>query len=272
MKLVTADQIRQMDYVSFMGLLNETNRPPGGKDTIRKIAQNAFLARESHILHAGCNTGYCSFELSHLVKCRVTAIDINEKMLSSARQRLAEEPLPYQELISFVRGDAHNLCFGDDTFDLVVSGGSTAFMRDREMVLREYVRVCKPFGFIGDAFLHYREQPPLELTRRVSEALGVNVTIWKRDDWISLYTTSGLELYYTHDGSMVPTPDDAEIRAYCNSIVRQMAFEQPGAHEAALSKLIGYMSLFSENHGYLAYTVLLCRKTAREEQISLFGR
>lgn len=269
---MTPDQIRQMDYVSFMGLLNETNRPPGGKQTIRKIAQNAFLAKESHVLHAGCNTGYCSFELSHLAKCRVTAIDINEKMLDSARQRLAAEPLPYRNLISFVRGDAHRLCFDNDTFDLVLSGGSTAFMRDKEMVVREYARVCKPYGFIGDAFLYYREEPPLELTRRVSEALRVDVAIWKRDDWISLYTEAGLELYYTNDGSMISTPDDVEIRAYCNSIIDQTVFEQHAAREAALSKLTGYMRLFSENHTYLAYTIILCRKTLGREQASLFGR
>lgn len=36
------EQIEQMDYVSFMGVLDENNRPPGGKNPFGKFYKTVF--------------------------------------------------------------------------------------------------------------------------------------------------------------------------------------------------------------------------------------
>lgn len=264
------DQIQRMDYVSFMGFLNETNRPPGGKDSMRRMAQNAFLTADSEVLHSGCNTGYCSFELCHLTKCRVTAIDQNEEMLHSANERLENELEPYRSRITFEKGDAHGLRFADNSFDLVMSGGSTAFMRDKEKVVSEYVRVCKPYGFVGDVFLYYKTEPPQELLDRLNRKLDLSIQKWTRDYWVSLYTNAGLEEYYSFDAPMPTYPTDGDVQAYCEALLSERPFSQQ-ARDAAFSKLYEYMTLFNENHKYLNYTILLCRKVPEKEQVSLFG-
>ena len=268
--IASADGIMRLDYVSFMGFLNETNRPPGGKDSMRRMAQNAFLTKDSHVLHSGCNTGYCSFELSHLIKCRVTALDLNDAMLASANKKSAKEPAPYCDLISFQKGDAHSLDVGDDTFDLVMSGGSTAFMKDKEKVVSEYVRVCKPYGFVGDVFLYYHTDPPQQVIDAINAELGISIQKWGKDDWVSLYTDAGLEAYYAYDAKMPVHPTDEDVKKYCATMVDQngLAGDQ---RQVALDKLYGYMRLFNENHKYLSYAVLLCRKVPEKEQISLFG-
>lgn len=270
MNQITLEQIEAMDYVSFMGFLNETNRPPGGKDSMRRMAQNAFLTSDSHVLHSGCNTGYCSFELSHLTKCRVTALDFNEEMLRSARARLEKESEPYSGLITFEKGDAHNLRFEDNTFDLVMSGGSTAFMRDKEKVVDEYVRVCKPYGFVGDVFLYYHQDPPQELIDTINEALNISIQKWSKNYWISLYTNAGLEEYYVYDAPMPIYPTELDVRSYCEALVALQNLSA-SEHQAASEKLYRYMSMFNENHKYLSYAVLLCRKTPQKEQMTLFG-
>jgi ubiquinone/menaquinone biosynthesis C-methylase UbiE len=263
-------EIEDMDYVSFMGFLNETNRPPGGKDSMRRMAQNTFLSRDSHVLHSGCNTGYCSFELSHLTKCRVSALDINDKMLASAKARLAQEPMPYRELISFEKGDAHNIQFADESFDLVMSGGSTAFMDRKEEVVREYKRVCKPYGFVGDVVLFYHKDPPQKVLDDINTALNISIQKWGKGDWVSLYTCEGLEAYYEYQAEMPVYPTDEDVQQYCEILVRALSLST-ASHEAAVRKLYGYMQLFNENHKYLSYAVLLFRKSPEPEQVALFG-
>lgn len=263
-------KIRDMDYVSFMGFLDETNRPPGGKDSMRRMAQNAFLTSTSRVLHSGCNTGYCSFELCHLIKCEVTAIDVNDSMLASARKRLSAEPLPYRKLITFKKGDARKLRLADNSFDLVMSGGSTAFMDEKEKVVREYSRVCKPYGFVGDVVLYYHKNPPKGVISRINQALNISIKKWSKDDWISLYTSAGLEPYYTHDAPMPFYPTASDVRAYCEQMVQRLALT-PASHAVAVKKLQVYMTMFNENHRYLSYAVLLFRKDPSKEQVTLFG-
>ncbi len=267
---ITPEQIKEMDYVSFMGFLNETNRPPGGKDSMRRMAQNAFLTKDSHVLHSGCNTGYCSFELGHLTKCRVTALDINDKMLASANERLSKEPEPYKDMISFEKGDAHTLRFADESFDLVMSGGSTAFMDRKEEVVHEYMRVCKPYGFVGDVILYYHEDPPQKVLDDINAALNISIQKWGKEDWVSLYTNEGLEPYYEHAAEMPVYPTDADVRQYCETMVQPLSLSTD-AHEVAVQKLYEYMAMFNENHKYLSYAVLLFRKSPEPEQVALFG-
>jgi ubiquinone/menaquinone biosynthesis C-methylase UbiE len=270
MTKVDPKQIKEMDYVSFMGFLDETNRPPGGKDSMRRMAQNAFLTSDSKVLHSGCNTGYCSFELSHLTKCKVTAIDRNDFMIASAKKRLANEPLPYRKLIKFQKGDARKLQYKDNSFDLVMSGGSTAFMEERDQVVKEYQRVCKPYGFVGDVVLYYHKDPPKRVIDQINRALNIKIQKWSKEDWINLYTKAGLETYYIFDSKMPFYPSIKDVRDYCEKMVQRLSLDSL-SHSVAVKKLQFYMSMFNENHHYLSYAVLLFRKTPKEEQITLFG-
>lgn len=270
MSQITPKQIKEMDYVSFMGFLNETNRPPGGKDSMRRMAQNSFLTASSHVLHSGCNTGYCSFELCHLTKCKVTAIDINDFMIASAQKKLIKEPIPYRNLITFEKGNARNLQFKDNTFDLVMSGGSTAFMDEKEKVVNEYCRVCKPYGFVGDVILYYHKSPPQNIIDKINKALNISIKKWSREDWISLYTNAGLETYYVYDAKMKVYPTASDVRAYCEQMIEPLLLDRK-THNVAVKKLFDYMILFNQNHRYLSYAVLLFRKNPSEEQVTLFG-
>lgn len=191
-------------------------------------------------------------------------------MIASARKRLTNEPLPYRNLITFRKGDARNLQFGDNSFDLVMSGGSTAFMDEKEKVMREYYRVCKPYGFIGDVILYYHKNPPKNLISRINKALNISIRKWGKDDWISLYTNAGLELYYIHDAPMPFYPSVSDVHIYCEQMVQRLSLDRK-SHVTAVKKLCEYMILFNENHRYLSYTVLLFRKNPLKEQITLFG-
>ena len=272
-KQYTKKEILDMGYVDFLALINETNRPPGGKDSVRRLAINSFVNFKSSVLHSGCNTGYCSFEISHLTKCKVKAIDINKNMVGSARKKLKAEPSVYRNNISFQVGNAHKLEFRTNSFDLVFSGGSTAFMQDPSQVVKEYKRVCKPYGFVGDTCMFYKKRPPLSLLKKINKELNIEIKPWDKKYWLSLYTNEDLELYYDYTDNMPYDPGEKEVLSYCETMVEDSFSDQSKEIiELAIKKFFGYMSLFNENHQYIAYSVLLFRKDVSKEQIALFGK
>lgn len=272
-KKLTKDVVSKMGYVDFLALLNETNRPPGGKDSVRRMAINSFVNFKSRVLHSGCNTGYCSFEISHLTKCKVNAIDVNKNMVAAANKKLKFEPTIYKNNMSFNVGDAHKLDFRSNYFDLVFSGGSTAFMKNPSKVVNEYKRVCKPYGFVGDMCMFYKKKPPVNLVNKINKLLNIKIQPWDKQYWVSLYENEGLELFYDYTANMPYDPTNKDVMSYCEKMVRDAFVGQEEAViKLGIKKFFMYMSLFNENHKYIAYSVLLFRKDLVEEQIALFGK
>lgn len=255
---LTVEQIKNMHYVDFMATLNEVNRPPGGKDSLRVLVQNTYLDRESMVLDVGCNTGYCTFEIANIIKCAVTGIDLNEKMIASAQQNLSQQYPQLKEKVKFQVADGRKLAFDDNQFDLVMSGGSTAFISNIPAALQEYARVTKPWGFIGDINFFYYTQPPKDLLERLNALMGTNILPWDLQYWMDEYKKADLEFYYQHTGQMAQVTDQ-RVTEYCGELAAQNNWSDE-LRDTAVEKLIPIMSLFNENHKYLAYGVFIMRK------------
>jgi len=93
------------------------------------------------ILDVGCGTGNFSIKLAEM-GCRVTGIDISDKMLDVARKKA--EKMGYQ--IDFYHMDVYNLQFEDEEFDGVFSMAAFEFITQPEKALDELFRVVKKGG------------------------------------------------------------------------------------------------------------------------------
>ena len=90
-----------------------------------------------------CGTGDLAFSLSrHFSK--VYALDFSAPMLSQANQRT----VPNQP-IYWVQGDALQLPFADQTFDIVTVGYGLRNFADLQTGLSEIIRVLKPHGMLA---------------------------------------------------------------------------------------------------------------------------
>lgn len=267
MNKITPQKIKRMPYVELMAFLEEINRPPGGKDSIRQIVQNCFITKDSRVLDVGCNTGYCAFEIVHLTKCKVIGIDVSPEMIRTAKKLQQKDPA--RNLVKFTVADAETLPFRDKTFNVVMSGGSTAFIDDKEKAIREYERVLMPWGFIADINFYYRIKPPIRLIRRLNTLMKINIEPWDINYWLDLYDRCALERYFIYTDS-VKAVNRAEIKNYCT----QMAIDKnlsKAAKDALRNRLVYIMELFNENHKYLDYGIFILRKRPTKEQITLFG-
>lgn len=100
------------------------------------------LTKGMRILDLGCGTGiYTSLLKDH--ECKVTGIDLSDKMLEIARAKFPD--------IHFIQSNIYALPFPDNKFDLVFSMATFEFIEELEMAYYEIRRVVKPGGkiFIG---------------------------------------------------------------------------------------------------------------------------
>lgn len=101
------------------------------------------LAPGTRMLDVGCGAGQIAIPAAR-AGVRVTGIDIATNLIEQARARAEAEGLAIQ----FDEGDAEQLPYGDETFDVVVSLIGAMFAPRPERVAAELARVCRPGGRI----------------------------------------------------------------------------------------------------------------------------
>ncbi|MFA5102573.1 MAG: methyltransferase domain-containing protein [Candidatus Thermoplasmatota archaeon] len=95
------------------------------------------------ILDVGCGSGFVTRDIARLTKGTVVAIDGSDSLLTVAHRILSN----YTN-VTLCRGDAQQLCFPDNTFDLVTCNLLLMWADDPQLVVNEMARVTKPSGKI----------------------------------------------------------------------------------------------------------------------------
>ena len=110
-----------------------------------QIAEAVSVASEDRVLDVGCGTGVLARAAADRVadESQVTGLDLNEGMLTVAR-RLRPQ-------IDWRQGDATELPFPAESFDVVMSQFSLMYFPDRSAAIREMVRVLRPDGRLAVA-------------------------------------------------------------------------------------------------------------------------
>jgi SAM-dependent methyltransferase len=98
------------------------------------------------VLDVACGTGNTAIPAAK-AGASVTGVDIATNLLAQARKRADSEELD----IRFEEGDAEDLPYGDQAFDVVLTMFGAMFAPRPERVAAELVRVCKPGGMIAMA-------------------------------------------------------------------------------------------------------------------------
>lgn len=96
------------------------------------------------VLEVGVGTGISLPGYSQA--CRLTGIDISEKILDRARARVCDLKLDTVEAIQVM--DAERLDFGEGSFDVVVAQYVVTAVPNPERALDEFARVVRPGGEI----------------------------------------------------------------------------------------------------------------------------
>lgn len=269
---MTVEQIQKMSYVEFISFLRETNRCPGGKNTVRRIIQNTFIDKNSKVLEVGSNTGFTSLELARTAKCSVVGIDVVPESVAESKRVLAEDTPEIQKLVRFEIGTAYEIPFAENAFDVLVVGGATSFMEDKSKAVAEYHRVLRPWGFLSVTTLAYANNPPASVVDAVSKVIGVRIQPWNFDQWSEVFSRSNLfESYYCEKYRMHPV-SSAKLDAYIEYFLKKPHISHLSLEvKAAIGKRWrDTLDVFNENHKYLGFLFMILRKRHVEEEPELF--
>jgi ubiquinone/menaquinone biosynthesis C-methylase UbiE len=108
------------------------------KASILKHLQNIPI--NSSFLEVGCGTGHWTESFAN-IGFSITALDISDAMLDIARAKNLSH-------VSFIKGDALNLPFNNDSFDVVVSVTMLEFTQNAGTAIDEMFRVLKKNGLL----------------------------------------------------------------------------------------------------------------------------
>jgi len=121
-----------------------------------------FLAHCSvgqRVLDIGCGHGIVSEYLANK-GINVSAVDISEKLLETFRDRIKGKNLS----IEIKQGDAYNIPYDNDYFDVVVARMFLPHFPDWPVVLREMSRVTKKGGKL---LVHFTSKENTELGKKI---------------------------------------------------------------------------------------------------------
>lgn len=183
------------------------------EDWVKKLAKQAEQSREYRhklydkvglrnkkmILDVGCGTGAVTLDLARSTNGHIIGIDIDKEKLEEAKRVLA--PITNLELME---GDAQDLPFEDETFDLVIFTIVLMYIPDKQKALNEMARVTMKGGHVlavmepdYAATIDYPPTPTAPLMLKAIEDLDADVETGRKLKFIfntaGLKTESGIE-------------------------------------------------------------------------------
>ncbi len=116
----------------------------GGVAANDVLARRAGIATDTHVLDICCGLGGPSRYLAHNIGCRVTGIDLTQSRVDGAVELTRMARLDH--LTDFRCGNALEMPFDDDGFDVAISQEAFCHVPDKARLITECARVLKPGG------------------------------------------------------------------------------------------------------------------------------
>ena len=131
------------DDYDFLNWIITFNNHKRWKNNILSIAKKL---NPTKALDIATGTADIAIMLGSIPNCEVVGVDISEQMLNIGRDKIRKKNL--QKSVSLQNGDAENLNYNDNFFDLITIGFGVRNFQDLEKGLGESFRVLKPNGVL----------------------------------------------------------------------------------------------------------------------------
>ena len=172
---------------------------PGGLETTQELAKLCQIGKNISVLEVASGTGETACYLSASLEACVVGIDRADSMIERAKQKAEQRNLG----IEFEKADAHQLPFGEATFERVIAECTTCVL-DKERAIREMVRVVKPGGYVGIHDICWQPDTPEKMKKKLLENEGESPETL--EGWKLLFEKVGLVEIETVDKSaLIPT-------------------------------------------------------------------
>jgi ubiquinone/menaquinone biosynthesis C-methylase UbiE len=142
---------------------------PGGFSATEKLAEECKIDKETRVLDIACGKGTSSIFLAQKYGCHVEGLDISEDLIEEAWGRVRRKGV--SDTVSFRVGDALDLPYSENEFDVAVSQAMLILVSDKKKAIQEARRVLKPGGNAGWLELSWKNYPNKEFLHAVSNEI-----------------------------------------------------------------------------------------------------
>jgi ubiquinone/menaquinone biosynthesis C-methylase UbiE len=206
-------QILQLDdpYFELQAYVG-TTKHMGGLQATRELIELCRVQRGMYVLDVGCGAGATPAYLAKALGCRVMAVDIREKMIALAAERVRRDGV--SELVELKVADAQHLPFDEGLFGAVLVESVTSFIPDKQLAVVEYARVTRAGGCVGlneDTWL--KANPPQEFVQYAAHTWG-GTQAETADGWRGLLQNAGLKDISGKTYSLQAGREASQVRRY----------------------------------------------------------
>jgi ubiquinone/menaquinone biosynthesis C-methylase UbiE len=119
----------------------------GGENETSILAEKADIKKDHHILDVCSALGGPARHLAKSIGCKVTGLDATQHMIDEAIKRTKSKQ--YTNLIDYRLGNAVDMPFKAETFDVVWGQDAWCYVTDKNKLIEESYRVLKNEGIIA---------------------------------------------------------------------------------------------------------------------------
>ncbi|UCE04938.1 MAG: class I SAM-dependent methyltransferase, partial [bacterium] len=186
--------IENCDIFDFMAVhVGMTVIHPGGYNATRMLANSCHLNEHCKVIDIACGKGTSAIYLAQKYGCEVIGIDVSEDLIAQAQSLATQNKL--QGKVDFRVGDALNLPFSDNEFDVAISQAMLVLVKDKKKAIQEALRVTKADGYLGWLELSWKKPPTVEFLNAVSNVLCAYCmqNVHTFNGWEQLFREAGVD-------------------------------------------------------------------------------
>jgi arsenite methyltransferase len=204
----TESSMSYFDLQAYIG----TTKHMGGFASTRQLLERCRIAAGSCVLDVGCGVGATTCYLAKTYGCRVVGVDLRESMVGLSSERARKEGV--RDLVEFRVADAQDLPFEDATFGVVLCESVATFVRDRQRVANELVRVVRAGGRVGLNEEVWLKAPPDEIVWFVKRTWDIELGVPTREQWVEMLERAGLFDLEVETFRVDPRRESTQIKRY----------------------------------------------------------
>lgn len=251
----------ECDIFDFMANhLGLTVIHPGGLNATQKLENTLQIDNETKILDIACGKGSTAFYLAEKYGCSVVGIDISEELIQEAKVTCRKKKL--DEQVKFLVGNAMDLPFDDNEFDMAVSQGILVFVEDKTKTINEASRVIKNGGKAGWIELSWKKEPEKEFLVKVFNILHAHCLKNARtyEGWTKDFKKANIQDLTVIKGDKITADffDTLKEEGIVNTIKIMFKSILNGEIRNRMEKMGKFVE---ENQNYFGYGVYVIEKT-----------